>query len=265
VRLKASSLVDGLAAFGSRAQSQSGAASDYDLLALVDALPAPVVQMIPTIGGRLADIILVETDTADALLLAGEPPESRSFAGLFARKMQTARILHDVSGRLQRVQQMVTDAEWEATNASAPSATGLYAAWFWQSLGLLHLERLLQSQVPISLTAFDMMLTSCLSATWRAYFDVRGVPWEGEKAALRHWAEHDPGYLEVLRQCVAVADRAEQLDVYRELVARTLAPVGPVFGKGETAVILSASDDTAADVQRTLQFWNALFGQPAKA
>jgi hypothetical protein len=176
--------------------------------------------------------------------------------------MQTARILYDASGRLQRVQQMVTGAAWEATSASAPSVTSLYGAWFWQSLGLLHLERLLQSSEPISLTAFDMMLSSCLSATWRAYFDVLGLPWEGEKAALRYWSEHDAGYLQDVRRCLELSDRADRLASYRDLAARTLAPIGPVFGKGETAVALSGSEDVAADVQRTLRFWDALFDPP---
>jgi hypothetical protein len=259
-RLEASPLVDGMAAFGSRARSQSGVVSDYDLLVLVDALPAPVFQMITTIGERLADVILVGTSTADAVLLAGQPPEPRSFAGLFARKMQTARLLYDVSWRLQRVQQMVTGAAWEAANASAPSVMDLYADWFWQSLGLLHLERLLRSPEPLSLTTFDMMLSSCLSATWRAYFDVRGLPWEGEKTAQRYWMAEDIGFLTVLRRCFAAVDRNARLDAYRELVTLTLAPVGAVFGKGETAVILADPATGIAAVERTLQYWNALFG-----
>jgi hypothetical protein len=44
------------------------------------------------------------------------------------------------------------------------------------------------------------------------------------------------------------------------LVARTLAPVGPPFGKGETAALLSDLGDVVADVRRTLLYWNALFG-----
>jgi hypothetical protein len=105
-----------------------------------------------------------------------------------------------------------------------------------------------------------MMLTSCLPATWRAYFDVRGLPWDGEKAALRHWMEYDQGYMGVLHKCLAVVDRDERLSAYRELVERTLAPVGRAFGKGETAVILSGSADTVAVVQRTRRYWDALFG-----
>lgn len=41
------------------------------------------------------------------------------------------------------------------------------------------------------LLAADMLLTACLAGTWRSYFDVRALPWDGEKAALRHWMAHD--------------------------------------------------------------------------
>lgn len=146
-------------------------------------------------------------------------------------------------------------------SAAGPSKANRYAAWFWQSFGLLHLERLAQSEEPASLATFDMMLTSCLPGAWRTYFDVRDLPWEGEKAALRYWSEHDQGYLQTVRRCMEIADRGDRLVEYRELVMRTLAPVGPVVDKGTTAVILSSSDDPAADLQGTLQFWNALFGR----
>jgi hypothetical protein len=199
-RLKLAPLVDGIAEFGSRTTNQANVSSDYDLLVLVKAIPARVFQMVTTIGGRLADIVLVEIETADDLLATTGQPKPRSFEALFAQKMQTARILYDPSERLHKVKQRVT-SEASKTQPSMPEDdSDLYAAWFWQSFGLLHLERMAQSQDLTRLSAVDMMLTSCLAGTWRSYFDVRRITWEGEKAAIRYWAKHDQEYLQTVNR-----------------------------------------------------------------
>jgi hypothetical protein len=251
--------VDGIAEFGSRAARQEDAASDYDLLVLVNGLPARVFQLVTSINGRLADIVLVETETVDALLAADDLPEERSFEALFARKMQTARILYDASQRLHRIQQRVASPAWAEMHASAGSSElELHAVWFWQSFGLLQLERLSRSQDPLHLTAFDMMMASCLPGTWRSYFDIRGIAWEGEKAALRYWAAHDAGYLQAVKRCLETEDRIERASAYRALVEQTLAPIGRPLAQGETALILASATASRTDVEDVLRYWNAL-------
>jgi hypothetical protein len=256
-RLKVSPLVDGIAQFGSRTTSQASVSSDYDLLILVRALPARVFQMVTTIDGRLADIVLVETETADALLTAKERPKARTFEALFAQKMRTAHIVHDPSRRLSQVQQLVTGSAWDSDDIYHQSDYDLYMIRFWLSHGLMHLERLSRSPDPIQHSAADMMLTSNLPEAWRNYFVIRQIPWEGEKAAIRYWAEHDPGYWQTVKACLEIGDRTDRLAKYRELVESTLAPIGKVFNKGETAVML-ANSNSLIDVQRTLHYWRML-------
>lgn len=257
-RLSASPRVDGIAEFGSRAAQQTDAASDYDLLVVVDRLPHRVFQMVTSINGRVADIVLVERVTVDEVLASTAPPPSRSFAGLFARKMQTARIVYDPSARLRRAQALAREPGWASPAASEAER---YAAWFWQGHGLLHLERMARSAQATHLAAVDMLLTSCLPATWRGYFDVRGLPWEGEKAALRYWAAHDPAYGEMVAECLAPGDRQVRLAAYRRLVERTLEPLAPPFGAGETAVMLADADAGAAEAQAAVRDWEALLGE----
>ncbi len=216
--------------------------------------------MITTIDGRLADIVLVETQTADLLLSTQEPPPSGSFAALFVQKMQVAQIRYDASGRLLSVKQLVTSDAWLNKYTIYQAEPDIYPAWFWQSFGLLHLERMAHSPDPVHLSAADMMFTACLAGTWRSYFDIRGVAWQGEKSAVRYWTEHAPDYLAAVRQCLAACDRGEKLASYRRLVELTLAPIGPVFSRGDTAVILAGAANASDDVQRTLHFWNSLFG-----
>lgn len=258
-RLKASPFVDGIAEFGSRASRQTDAVSDYDLLLLVHDVPTRVFQMVTTIDGHIADIVLVETQTADALLAVNEPPDARSFEGLFAGKMKTAHIVYDKTGRLGRVQAYVNREAWTGHTHSQPPAADLYGAWFWQSFGLLHLERMAESPSPIHQTAVDMMLTAFLPGTWRSYFEIRGIAWEGEKAAVRYWIEQDTAYLELVNGCLAANEQKIRFAAYQTLVEQTLKPVGSIFRKGATAVALANPTDMAVDVQRTLDYWKGLF------
>lgn len=257
-RLAQSALVDGIAEFGSRAGQQVGGASDYDLLILVTHIPVRVFQMVTTIHRRLADIVLVETETADTLLATGERPTTR-FESLFARKMQAASIRYDRSGRLARVQCLVTSPQWEAARNDTVPAETLYNIWFWQSFGLLQLERMAKSQDPLHRSAVDMMFSACLSGTWRGYFELRALAWDGEKAALRYWGRHDPGYLKLVKACLERANRDDRLAAYRNLVQRTLEPIGNALRAGETAVVLAQAWSGPTDIQTALDYWNGLF------
>src|SRR6266511_2183228 len=124
--LTQSALVDGIAEFGSRASQDVSAASDYDLLILLTSLPMRVFQLLTTIDGRLADIVLVETETADSQLATGERPTAL-FEALFARKMQTALIHYDRSGLLHRLQPLVNSPTSDAPH----TPTTRCIAWRW--------------------------------------------------------------------------------------------------------------------------------------
>jgi hypothetical protein len=259
-RLVASPAVDGVAEFGSRSAGHASLWSDYDLLILMRAVPAPVFQMVTTIDGRLTDIVLVDVATADSILTATGLPEPQSFAGLFAQKMRTAQIVYDASGRLHKVKQLVAAAQ-AAPAAQRSMLHDAYADWFWLSFGLLQLERMASSHDPVYQTAVDMMLSACLPGAWRAYFACRALPWEGEKAAVRYWEEYDTGYLGAVRQCLGGSSRTQKLAAYRVLVEWTLGPSGRPLEPGETALILQDRSERK-DILAVLAYWDSLFGQP---
>jgi hypothetical protein len=256
--LTQSPLVDGVAEFGSRSSQDVSAASDYDLLILLTSIPMRVFQLLTTIDGRLADIVLIETEAADSLLAKGERPAA-VFEALFARKMQTARIHYDRSDRLHRLQQLVTSPAWEAAPAASAQIRAWPGIWFWQCFGLLQIERMAESHDPVHRLAVDMLLTACLAGTWRSYFNVRALPWDGEKAALRYWMAHDASYYETVQSCLGAVDRQARLAAYRALVQQTIEPIGPILRLGETAVVLAQAEAEWADVDAILRYWNGLF------
>lgn len=257
-RLAASESVDGVAMFGSQASSGKSPISDYDLLILVENPPVSIFQMLTHIDQRMADVVFVETEAAERVLTLTAPVPTTSFDGLLLLKMQTARILYDASGRLQRVQDMLIH-EKQVTELLQPSSyTAMYTAWFWHNHGLIHMKRMLLSDDPVYQTAVDMMLLTGLSGLCRAYYCVRHLPWQGEKAAIRYLQDHDPGFLAGLRDCIAWTDRKQKLRTYEQLVEDALAPAGGLWAPTITAVYLRDAEQHAEDVGTALSFWESL-------
>jgi hypothetical protein len=108
------------------------------------------------------------------------------------------------------------------------------------------------------LTAADMMLLTGLSSLSRAYFQIRHLAWEGEKAALRYLQAHDPDFLMLLRACLAATMREHKLASFEKLVARAIAPAGHIWQPGTTAVYLKDSEQQSTQIQDALAWWERL-------
>ena len=253
-RLAASGRVDGLALFGSRAVSTSEA-GDHDLLILVSSLPVGIFQMLTHIGGVLADVVFVTTAMADRVLAGGGPASDRTNEGRYLLKMAAAQIIYDGSGRLARAQ------AYARQNPPLPSSAypAAYSAWFWLNHSLYQIRRMSRSADPIRLTGVDLMLSAGLSEACRAYCQLRAIPWQGEKAALRHLQANDPAYLALLRACLAETNRPRRVQLYEQLVTAALAPAGEPWQPGITAIALDEPTYTAANVDAALEFWESLF------
>jgi hypothetical protein len=254
-RLAADDRVDGLALFGSRGGGAALPASDHDLLILVSDLPVGIFQMLSHIDGRMADIVFVLTAQADRLLAAAGPVATNTSDGRFLLKMQTAQVVYDASGRLARAQAKARQGGWQAPSTYADQ----YGAWFWHNHALFHIKRMAQADDPDYHTAVDLMLYGALHDICRAYYRLRNLPWEGEKAAMRYLQRHDPAYLGLLRECLAATERARKAQLFEQLATETLRPVGQAWQPGCTAVILDAPDATAAQIETALDFWQSLF------
>jgi predicted nucleotidyltransferase len=261
-RLAASEAVDGLALFGSRTSDRRNPISDYDVLILVTRPPVNIFQMLTHIDGRMADVVFVRSETADRVLAeqALSPVSATSPTGMFLLKMQAAHIVYDASERLRRIQQLMAHYAQQPTyDWLLPSTdTALYDAWFWQNHSLSHLKRMVRSDDPVYLTAVDLWLPACLKQLCRDYGSIRGLPWQGEKAAIRYLQEHDPGYLARLRECLAETDRRRKIEFYEALVKITLAPMGELWTPGITAVYLDDPAKHSTHLDSALAYWEAL-------
>jgi hypothetical protein len=139
----------------------------------------------------------------------------------------------------------------------ADARADLYGLRFSANFDLLHMRRMLASSDPLYQEAVDVRFLYQLLDLFFGYFHARGLAARGEKDALRYLAAQDGPYLELFRACLGEADRTQRVELYQELVRRTVAPIGPLWPPGSTAA--TVQDATPERVAEAPRFWDALF------
>jgi hypothetical protein len=263
-RLASCDLIDALAFYGPPASPTPPApGSDYDLLALVTDRPHALSHIFTTIGGCTTDVLFVDTSTFDAVLSGQRRVATGTIDAIFFQKLPHAQVIVDRSQRLARWRQSTTTEIFRA-----PSYAHRYLVWFSQNFTLAQLKRLALSNDPVYRTTVRLLLGIALGRTCQAYFDLRQLPWEGEKRALQWLASHDPAWLGQLQRCLdepkpldepsPFASRAT-LDDYESLVAQTIEPFGPVWPNAVLAASFVAPVTDPATVRSALDLWAGLF------
>jgi hypothetical protein len=92
------------------------------------------------------------------------------------------------------------------------------------------------------------------------YWKARRMLWEGDKEAIRYLMAHDPTFLDLFQRFLVEGDREHKLALYEQLAEIAVAPVGPLWQDGVTAMTFDAQTVQPEDVQAGLRFWEALIG-----
>lgn len=118
---------------------------------------------------------------------------------------------------------------------------------------------MLASDDPDYHMAIDLRLLYQLADLMLDYFLVRGLPWQGEKHAIRYWRLHDRDYLNLFMKCINEKDRMRKVDLYAKLTSATMSPVDKLWQSGETRFRLSpVSEMTRENVKVAEKFWQSL-------
>jgi hypothetical protein len=257
-RLARRPAVDGLLQIGSTGGPALTPASDYDLVVILNEMPAPLHVALTTIDGRLTDVIFFQTAALQRILdhdTLADPLDA--LAGKLIRWLQTGQVVFDRAGRLAEAQRKVQAGAW-----LRPAGDGeIYAAWFSVNYNVQQTRRMLASPDPVYQRAVDFRLLYQLADLWTSYFRVRRLPWEGEKAAIRYLQANDPAYFDLFCACLAEADRTRKVQICEQLAALTLAPAGGLWPAGATAIQLELGPDgeLSPDAAPTaLAFWESL-------
>lgn len=254
-RLARHEVVAGVVLIGSTGAGAFTPASDYDLLVMLTHLPAPMHVALTTIGGRLADLIFITRSEVAALSARADEIPQDSWEARLLDWVASGRIVWDRLGELAALRRRAATLH----PAALPDAGDLYRTWFGVNYNLRQTQRILADADPVYQMTVDLRLLYCLSELWVAYFRLRGLAWRGEKAAIRHLVEHDPGYLQRFRRCLAETDRASKVAQYAALAAETLAPLGGLWPESATAIQFHATPPWTPGQDRVaLAFWNTL-------
>ena len=229
----------GVLRIGSQGTPGPGTSSDLDLVLVLadlpdaDALPRRVG--LTWVGGQLTDLLYVSEGELDRLLTAEGAIDGASWLGRIARWFAAGTVLLDRDGRLGRL----CAAMSEDGRITRPEPAQQHDRIWSICYNLAQNERMARSNDPLYRKALAMRLLYCISDLMTAYFAVRGLQWEGEKAALRHWSARDPAYAEMMDTYLAADSLDARMPLYRRLVDRTLEPVGGAWG-GDHRVPLQA-------------------------
>ena len=259
-RLARHEVVTGIVLLGSTGAPALTAASDYDLLIVLSAMPAPLHVAVTTIDKRLADIIFITQSEIERLLARDQEIPQDSWEARLLHWVQTGRIAFDriTPDRVGLLHQLRQKAA-SLPLATQPDMGERYRTWFGVNYNLVQTQRILESPDPVYQMTVDLRLLYCLSELWGAYFRLRGLVWAGEKAAIRYLAEHDPGYLARFQRCLAEADRRAKVEQYAALAAEALAPLGGIWPAATTAIQFHAVEPwVPGQEQVALDFWNSL-------
>lgn len=253
-RLQQHATVNGILLMGSTATTPTPD-SDYDLLLVVNELPAPVHLILTDVAARLTEVYVQTPRQIDDLIKSEQPISTHTFDGALVRWLQTGRIVFDRHERLQRAQKQLQFNP----RLVPPDETERYSTWFRINYNVLQTRRMLHAADPWYHQAVDFRLLYSLPEVLIGYLKLRELPWQGEKWALRYIQEHDPMFFDLWQRCIAALDRTAKFALYEQMAAHALEPAGGMWPPGTTTVDFAGDADAQPEhVQVALQWWQQL-------
>ena len=255
--LKTSPRVDGLMLLGSTGQSTLNAFSDRDLLIVLDECDLKITNGAVFCDDVLVDLVFTTRQQVEDLI-AAEPgllslSESRAS---FFNWVPSGAIALDRGGCLARLRDALG-------RRSSPKLTeGESIKRVDRALyNLAQTRRMSRSPDSVYQQAVDLRMLYQLADLMVDYFNLRGLPWRGEKEAIRYWQSFDAGYLDLFMRCYWERRRPERVSLYAELVKATIEPVDFQWDTdGPNFVLSPPKDMTRENLERAQRFWQSLLG-----
>ena len=258
-RLKESHKVDGLLLLGSTGQPTLNAFSDRDLLIVLDECELKITNGAVICDDVLVDLVFVTRQEVEDLISAELGSISLSDPRTsFFNWVPSGTIVLDRCGRLESLRDALR------RSGSSPKLTeGELVKRADRALyNFAHTQRMSGSPDPVYQQAVDLRMLYQLSDLMVDYFNLRGLPWRGEKEAIRYWQSFDAGYLDLFMRCYWERDRAERVRLYAELVTLTIEPAHFEWSSEAPNLVLSPPQDmTRENLERAQRFWRSLLGE----
>ena len=250
-RLEANPEVTGLIRYGTDHQKDNYSVGDYDLFVVFSSWQPPVESLHFSVGDTSVDLNLITLER-----LAGLAP-AFTFPQL---ALENAALLFDRTGQVGPALARLQKARLQ-TRLEAPSA---HAVAF-----IRHGHRHLLEKVRGRLESDPLLANFLLGVNpyWlmENYFQIRRLPFYGEKRALAYWRQNEPDLYNTLEAFYGAADLKERLRLTEYLTELVLAPVGGAWQPGE--VLAFGHDESEDDelAEKGLEVYRELFADPSSS
>jgi hypothetical protein len=222
-RLRARDEVDGVMFLGTTGTDEITPASDYDLLIVLPQPERAVSVEITIIGGRTADIIIVSRTCLRRISDATEELTDDEWA--VARWLATGRVVFDRLSLLESAAAVAKERLGRQPWASRRRADVAQHINYDLRVNRAYAR----SDDPVYLLALRLRSLHSFLHVVMGWFDVRGLPWAGEKQAVRYLAEQDPEFLSLVERWLAESNVTVAVQIERQTAERALAPAGGLW------------------------------------
>ncbi|MEM9777386.1 MAG: hypothetical protein AAF902_22600 [Chloroflexota bacterium] len=253
-KLQAQEDIDAILFAGSTGKETLKSYSDYDLLIILNEMASPPSLLITTIDGILSELYFLQASAADDILQHPRKVEANTLHGAFVSMIARGKIAYDASGRLKRLRTAAPQTQIDQVLDHQ-----IYSAWYSVTYNHAQNLRYYHSEDQLYLTALQCRLLYCISNCLSAYFTLRGLPWRGEKDAIRYLQQNDPAYLELFQMTVSAGPVEKQFPIYEKLVEQTLVDGWPKWPSQYTVLQphYDLSEEKIAAMHRVWNRWVA--------
>ncbi|HNZ73322.1 MAG TPA: hypothetical protein PKG73_01885 [bacterium] len=247
-KLKISSRVKGIFSTGTTATSLTSA-SDIDLIVVIDKNSEEIKSIFTTIENRFADIYFFDIDFINQLKDKSEV-SANNFDGMFLEWLKKGKIEYDPEKLLESLKAKIE--EISPTQKVVESEKRDF--WIKTNYNFIANLRYYNSKDEIYHKALELRLLYSVIELITAYFSFRGIPWRGEKSAIKYLELNDQGFLSIFEKYSKSNNLAEKMKFYTELF--NLAFFGE-YQKWNDDFVVAISTKNQYE-QSLNKFWNNL-------
>ncbi len=247
-KLKMSPRVKGIFSTGTTATTLTPS-SDIDLVVIIDKNSEEIKSIFTTIENRFSDIYFFDIDFLNQLKNKSEV-SGNNFDGMFLEWLKKGKIEYDTENLLASLKSKTE----ETSPAQKVADSEKRDFWIKTNYNFIANSRYYNSEDEIYHKALELRLLYSVIELITAYFSFRGIPWRGEKAAIKYLEQNDQNFLAVFQKYSESNTLAEKMKYYEQLFDKIFFNE---YQKWEKDFIIAVSQKNGYD-QKLLDFWISL-------
>lgn len=210
-KLKLSPRVRGIFATGTTAKKLTPS-SDIDLVIILDKNDEAIKSVYTKIENRFSDIFFFDIDFINQLKDQQEV-SGNNFDGMFLEWLMKGKIEYDPENLLLALKNRI-DKNLPLQNVTDSEKRDF---WIKTNYNFIANLRYYNSSDKLYQKALEIRLLYSVIELITAYFSFRGIPWRGEKVAVKYFEKHDPEFFSVFQKYTQSNNLDAKMGYYQDL------------------------------------------------